>query len=146
MEKINSQKSIIPQQQNEYFGIYAERYTAIITDTILSWHFSNTPFDKGSDIDPLNLSVKSARFTLATNLQGDTREEKIQDFFNRVHSTAFAYVARNGDIYIMNATEFQEFVVLFTSLQKASKKNGGQVVVRAKSETKKMIQWFEGHV
>lgn len=146
MEKIHSQKNIIPQLPHEYYGIYAERYVATITNTLISWHFSNVAFDVGSDIETLKISVKSARFTLASHLLGETKEEKINDFFNRVHSTRFAYVTRNGDIYIMNATEFQQFVTMFASLQKASKKNGGQMVVRAKSETKKMLQWFEGQI
>lgn len=146
MKKIISQIHLHPQASGEQRGRYCERYTAILTDTILTWHFSNTPFNEGSDIEPLKMSVKSARFTLASTLHGDTKEEKITDYFERTASTSWAYVARNGNIYIMNKTEFTELLNQFCSLQRASTKNGGQMTVRMRTETKKMREWLEGQV
>ena len=106
----------------------------------------HVPFDKGSDIPELNISVKSARFTLAAILYGDTLEAKVTDYFNRVQSTTWAYATEDGYIYLMNKQEFAEFLLLSCSLQKASSKNGGTKVVRMGTETRAVIQWLEAHV
>lgn len=144
MEKIAS-------RQNEYApyiggnrGIYCEGYAAFMFKQ--NWKFSNISFDKGSDIEKLHISVKSARFTLATTLYGDTFTEKVEDYFARVHSITWAYVTKSGDIYIMNLTEFMAFIYLFCTMEKASSKNGGQMTIRAKTETKKMLNWLENQI
>ena len=103
------------------------------------------PFDVGSDIPELACSVKSARFTLASKLYGNTLAEMVEDYFNRVHSTVWAYVANDGCIYMMNKTEFAEFLALFTTLQRASSKNGGGMVVRMRSESKAVLKWLAEH-
>ena len=103
----------------------------------------NVPFDKGSDIEPLKMSVKSARFTLASKLNGETFEEMLDDFFSRVASLKFTYVTKDNEGYVMDKEEFREFLEQFTTIQTASKKNGGGKVVRAKSESKAMLAWLE---
>lgn len=103
----------------------------------------NVPFDKGSDIEPLHMSVKSARFTLANRLNGDTFEEMLDDFFSRVASLEFTYVTEDNEGYVMNKDEFREFLEQFATIQRASQKNGGHKVVRGKSESKAMLAWLE---
>lgn len=105
----------------------------------------NKSFDKDSDISSLRISVKSARFSLASKLYGETLAEMVADYFNRTHSTSWAYVATDGNIYIMNKAEFAEFLALFTTLQRASSKNGGGMVVRMRSESKAVLKWLAEH-
>ena len=102
-------------------------------------------WNEGSDIPEFDMSVKSDRFTLASDLIGETMEEKINDYFNRTASKSFAYVATTGIAYIMNAIEFREFLMTFCSMQRDSMKNGGRMKVRFAHETKKVLQWFESH-
>lgn len=104
------------------------------------------PFDKASDIPEYAISVKSSRFTLASAKAnfGDTFEEKLTDFVNRVHSTRFAYVSlANMVAYVMNIEEFADFVRNFCTLAKESTSNGGGMKIRCKKESKTMIDWLE---
>lgn len=99
-------------------------------------------FDKGSDID--DISVKASHFTLASGnlLSGDNREQLIDEYFSRVHSSVFVYVARDFTVYMMNANEFKSFLLEFTALEHESQKNGGKIKVRAKAESKRMREWL----
>lgn len=99
-------------------------------------------FDEASDID--NISVKSAHFTLVQGglLNGSELKSMVDDYFSRVHSTEFAYVARDFTVYMMNAKEFREFLMAFCTVERDSYKNGGKLKVRARSESKKMINWL----
>ena len=105
----------------------------------------NLKWNEGSDLPEQKMSVKSARFSLCAGgqLQGNTIKEMIQDYFARVASVVFAYITNNYEVYEMNATEFQSFLEEFTSLERESSKNGGKIKIKAKSESKKMIQWLE---
>lgn len=102
----------------------------------------NVPFDKGSDIPELAMSVKSSRFTLASTLIGESLEEKVADFFARVHSQEFLYVTAENDGYIMSRNEFQDFIFNFCAIQVSSSKNGGKKVVRCGRENKKMLEYL----
>jgi predicted PolB exonuclease-like 3'-5' exonuclease len=106
----------------------------------------NHKWDADSDIPELNMSVKSARFTLAYALNGETKEEKINDYFSRVKSTSWAYITTEGQIYIMNRIEFHMFLMLFCTLERDSTKNGGKVKVRFAHETAKVREWLRGQV
>lgn len=112
-----------------------------LTGTVTEKH-DNVAFDKGSDIETLHISVKSARFTLANTLNGESANEMIADYFTKVVSKEFAYVTAENVAYIMNANEFKEFLINWTTLDKASSKNGGGKVVRGKHESKKMLEWL----
>ena len=100
------------------------------------------PFDQGSDIPEFNISVKSNRFTLASNLNGETLAEKVADYFARTASTTALYITSERKGYEMTMSEFAEFVNEFTTLESASAKNGGGKVVRGKHESKAMLQWL----
>ena len=66
----------------------------------------------------------------------------VNDYFSRVHSTEFDYVARDFTVYIMNAEEFREFLMTFCYVARESYKNGGKLKVRARSESKRMVEWL----
>ena len=105
------------------------------------------PYDVASDVthDGVGYSVKSARFTLASAnlIMGDTLSEKLDYYFARVHSDVFVYITKGYIAYEMNKSEFRKFLEVFSTLERESEKNGGGLKVRAKSESKKMLQWFE---
>lgn len=99
-------------------------------------------WNEGSDIPEYNMSVKADRFTLASDLIGETMEDKISDYFERTASTVFAYVATTGIAYIMNAFEFRHFLLAFCKLERDSSKNGGRMKVRFPHETEKVREWL----
>ena len=99
-----------------------------------------------SDIPELNMSVKADRFTLASDLMGETLSQKISDYFNRTASTSWAYITNEGQIYIMNRIEFHMFLMLFCTLERDSTKNGGKIKVRFAHETNKVREWLRGQV
>lgn len=99
-----------------------------------------------SDIPELNMSVKADRFTLASDLMGETLDQKVNDYFNRTASTSWAYLTNEGQIYIMNRIEFYMFLMLFCTLERDSTKNGGRVKVRFAHETAKVREWLRAQV
>lgn len=106
----------------------------------------NRKWNEGSDIPELLMSVKTDRFTLASDLAGETICEKIEDYFNRVRSVNWAYLANNGTIYIMNRSEFKAFLLRFAKLEKDSTKNGGRMKVRFPHETEMVRQWLMAQI
>lgn len=106
----------------------------------------NHKWNEESDIPELNMSVKSARFTLAYALEGETKEEKINYYFNNVKSTSWAYITNEGIIYIMNRIEFYEFLMFCTGLQVTSSKNGKHYTVKQNHETEKIRQWLKARI
>ena len=105
----------------------------------------NLRWYEGSDLPEQRMSVKSARFSLTAGgqLKGESLEEMLTDFFARVASERFAYVTETYTVYEMNATEFREFMLTFGAIEKDSAKNGGRKKIKAKSESQRMIEWFE---
>lgn len=72
----------------------------------------NTAYNEGSDIPEYNLSVKCGRASLANNLEGKTKEERLETFFQNVASTSFAYCVMIDDemvVYTMDKREFHDF-------------------------------------
>ena len=101
------------------------------------------PFDKGSDIPELEASVKSARFTLASTLKGETFEEQLEDYFARTASKVAVYVSLQLETaFVMDMEEFRAFIETFCKLQRSSSKNGGKQVIRMGTETKKVQEWL----
>lgn len=99
---------------------------------------ANTPFDKGSDIEETNTSVKSSGATICP-IKGDTIDEIMGKYFERVHSTNWDYVTIVDEtliVYNMDAKEFSDFVMTFGKVNERK-------VVRLKKESAKMIQWLE---
>ena len=103
------------------------------------------PFDMDSDIPEFSISVKSARFTLASAsaLSATTFDGQLNEFSERVHSEKFAYVTKNNMVYIMDKVEFLDFCHEFCGWEQESKKNGGAYKVRCRKESKRMIKWLQ---
>ena len=101
----------------------------------------NIPFDKGSDIPELDMSVKAPRFTLAAPgyLTGSTKAEMLDDYFSRVHSTSFAYISNKNMVYQMNAVEFRAFLEMFTEIGERD----GKKVIRGNRRYGDIVRWFE---
>lgn len=104
-------------------------------------------YDRDSDfnIGDRHISVKSARFTLMSGClcEGlDTFDGIWSLYAERVHSNLFVYVTRDFMVYEMNLDEFKQFVYMFCGLERESEKNGGGIKIRARSESKKMLDWL----
>ena len=102
---------------------------------------ANTPFDMGSDIEETNTSVKSSGATISP-VTGESIEDIMEEYFERVHSDNWDYVTIIDDsviVYNMDAEEFKTFVMTFGKVNERK-------VVRLKSESGKMIKWFEERV
>ena len=129
------------------FGNHAEQALAFTLTGEIRLHDS-VPFYADSDIPEFNMSVKSSGFTLASGKinKGETFDEKIQDFVNRVHSDKFAYVTLDMTAYIMDISEFVEFLYAFCYLNRDSKRNGGLLKIKCKKESQKMLDWFQAHI
>lgn len=107
----------------------------------LDWHKdANTPWNKGSDIEETHTSVKSSKFTLASDLTGDTIEEVLEQYFAQVASTNWDYVIEIDEqiyIYNMNRDEFKQFVLQFARIDKTRR------TVRGLATSSKMVKWLE---
>ena len=104
------------------------------------------PFDAGSDIECRNASVKSSGASLAC-LYGTDKDAIINEYFSRVHSTEWIYVAElDGEwlLYIMNADEFKSFLTEWAGLTKES--DGKRFKVRFKKTSSKMLSWLDERV
>ena len=126
--------------------------TGINKEWALSLHFlgycptkhDKTPWNVGSDIEPLKISVKSDRFSLTAGgqLRGQSKAEMLDDYFNRVASKVFAYVTKSYEVYEMNPAEFKEFLEQFGYISRESSSNGGKTKIKAKDESRAMLAWL----
>ena len=129
-------------------GQHAEQILAYTLTGNIRKH-DNLPFDQGSDIPEFHMSVKSSGASLmgARLCTKDTKDGIIDEFVTRSASECFAYVVADFSVaYIMSRTEFKEFATEFGYLTKESTKNGGGSKVALLKQSKRMIQWFEGHL
>jgi hypothetical protein len=103
-------------------------------------------FDIASDVTHMDVgySVKSDHFTLvsANLVGGSNMAEMLDEYFARVHSTRWAYIGRNDVAYVMDKTEFRNFIETFGTMERESTKNGGGMKVRCRAESKKMLNWL----
>lgn len=117
-------------------------FAEVVTKAALGYEAkkdANTRYDVASDIEELNASVKSSRFTLVNFSLADTFEESINRYFETVHSTLWIYTVIIEDtamLYYMNRKEFKDFLYTFSSLNERN-------VIRCKATSGKMIKWFE---
>lgn len=124
-------------------GQHKEQALAFTVTGELRKHDS-VPFDKGSDIPELHMSVKSDHATLASArlMHGKTFAEQLDEFFQRAASEWFAYVTDEEIAYVMNPTEFREFVATFGKWERESSKNGGGYKIRLGHEGAAMLRWL----
>ena len=105
-----------------------------------------TSYDKGSDIEQMNASVKSSGASLAS-VYGDTVEEILNEYFEKVHSSLWIFgVVTDSTMteYHMNAIEFREFCNEWGVLAKES--GSEKIKIRFKKVSTKMLRWFEERV
>lgn len=133
------------KHEKENNGYWKERLVACQLGGESDHRKDKTPFYMGSDIESLHMSVKSARFTLASgNINhGETLEEKISDYIDRTVSTCVAYVTNDLIAYIMDMTEFANFMRRFCKLEAESSKNGGAMKVKCGHETQDLLNWLK---
>lgn len=108
-------------------------------------------YDKGSDVNvgDKHISVKAARFSLMAGslCKGCTTFDEIWALYEKnVHSNCFVYITKDFTVYEMTLDEFKLFVYLFCGLERESKKNGGYLKIKARSESKKMLGWLAAQV
>ena len=104
-------------------------------------------YDKGSDLDAGNkhISIKASAFTLMAGClcEGLTSFDAIWNLYaSKVHSNTFAYVTADFTVYEMNLDEFKRFVYAFARTERESEKNGGQMKIRLRKESGKMLRWL----
>lgn len=94
----------------------------------------NTPF--WIDADFMDIQIKSARATVCNTT--DINNHLSHDKANR-----YGYVIKDfSKMVIMNKQEYLNFVLEFGSIERASQKNGGNLKIRLKSESKVMLEWL----
>ena len=108
-------------------------------------------YDKGSDLDAAgkHISIKASAFTLMSGALCEGLEDfdSIWNLYeSRVHSDTFAYITADFTVYEMNITEFKQFVYMFAHTERESEKNGGQVKIRLRKESAKMLKWLTAMV
>lgn len=118
---------------------------------IIRKRHDNVAYDKGSDLDvgDLHMSVKAEKFSLMAGslCKGCETFDAIWERYERnVHSNSFVYVTRDGIAYMMNLAEFKQFVYATCGTERESKKNGGMLKIKMRSESKKVIAWLEAHM
>lgn len=86
--------------------------------------------------DCLNFQIKSARATVCKGTD-------IRAYLELDASEAYIYGANDGTAYIMNKTEYIEFVELFGTVTRESTKNGGAIKTRLKNESRTMTEWLK---
>lgn len=104
----------------------------------------------GADISKngLEISVKSARFTLMSgSLAKDCNgfDEIFQRYTEIDKSNCVVYMTKAGDGYMMSHEEFKEFVYRFCGLERESERNGRYWKIKARSESKAMLEWLGEH-
>ena len=104
---------------------------------------ANTAFDEGSDIEQLQMSVKSSKATLTSVILGKDLKSSLDTYFARTASNQWAWVIlieNTLTVYIMNESEFKEFTLNWAYYQT------DRMTVRYKSTSGKMIKWLEEHL
>lgn len=110
-------------------------------------HHDSTDYRTNSDIcaHGMNISVKASAFTLMSGnmCEGKTNFDDIWTLYkSTTHSDTFAYITEDYTVYMMNIAEFEQFVYMFGRTERESEKNGGQMKIRCRKETRKMVEWL----
>lgn len=108
-------------------------------------------YDKDSDCNAAgkHISVKASAFTLMSGslCEGLEDFDSIWNLYeSRTHSDTVAYVTTEYRVYEMNIAEFKKFVYMFAHTERESEKNGGQMKIRLRKESAKMLKWLAAQV
>lgn len=93
----------------------------------------NLPAMLGCDLG--NKSLKSARATVCKGLD-------IKAHLQSDKAVEFVYLTKSRIAYTMDRAEYIEFVTLFGTATRESKKNGGHAKIRLKHETSALLEWL----
>lgn len=102
------------------------------------------PYNVGSDLPELNMSIKSERFTLmSANLcKSQDKRKIVKQFFAECISELFAYVCVDcKTVYIMTPSEFRTFINKFCKMERES--GVKRKKLRMGYETQTVMQWLE---
>jgi hypothetical protein len=94
----------------------------------------NLRYDLGTDC--LNYQIKSARATVCKGTD-------LKAYLDLDASSEYIYADNDGTAWIMNREEYESFCTEFGSVQADSRKNGGDLKIRLKSESKAMKEWLK---
>lgn len=94
----------------------------------------NLRHDLGSDC--LNYQIKSARATVCKGTD-------LKAYLDIDASSEYIYADNDGTAWVMNREEYESFCTEFGSVQADSRKNGGDLKIRLKSESKAMKEWLK---
>lgn len=98
----------------------------------------NIPYDKGADIN--DLQIKSARASVCKGTD-------LLEYLARDKATRYGYVTSDfTKMYIMNRAEYILFVVNFGTVTKDSLKNGGHSKIKLKGESRNLLKWLEDNL
>ena len=100
----------------------------------------NIRYDLDSDLTEYGESIKSAKATLVNMYLGDSLESVLNAYRATTHSQIHSWCNLQGNeltAYIMDTDEFIEFTRLFGRYDHSRK------VVRYKTHSSLMVQWFE---
>ena len=89
--------------------------------------------------DCLGYQIKSARATVCKGT--DIRAYLATDM-----ATEYIYATAEGVAYVMNRTEYIEFVEVFGTITRESEKNGGAEKIRLKSESLALLAYLAERV
>jgi hypothetical protein len=104
------------------------------------------PYNVGSDIPELNISVKSARFTLMSGklCKAQDFDGIVNQYFAEVHSTEWLYVTEDLKGYFMNAEEFKSLLYQFCDLERES--NSTIYKIRMGRENEEVTNWLQAQL
>ena len=149
---INFKFTFDPMHKGAPYTLDGEHYMnngefAEIADKMVKGYGSkkdaNTPFDKGSDIEETDTSVKSSKATLTSAQIGYDFDSIKRCYFARVHSTNWDYVVILDDtvtVYNMDAAEFESFLDNWSTYCK------DRNIIRIKATSGKMLRWLDERV
>ena len=131
---------------NKNAGIAAEHDLCAYKGIVRTTH-DHTDYRTSSDICVGNqhISVKSSGATLMSGnmCEGETTFDGIWNVYKRnTNSNVWAYVTADRRVYEMNMAEFERFLRTFGRVERESEKNGGQMKIRLRKESKKMLGWL----
>lgn len=117
-------------------------FAEIITKSVLGFEpvkDKNTRYDVASDIQELNASVKSSRFTLVNLKLANDFDETVKTYFKTTHSSIWIFtvvIEKTAMLYYMNKEEFTTFMYQFCFFNEREQ-------IRCKAVSGKMIKWLE---
>ena len=86
--------------------------------------------------DCLNFQIKSARATVCKGTD-------LKAYLDMDAATAYIYGTLDGKGYVMSREEYELFCGEFATVTADSRKNGGELKLRLKHESKALLEWLE---